>query len=120
MIVTSRDHLRGLVALDGAAPVPPAPLDAGPSHAILGTERVAGEADAVADVIAQCARLPLALRIAAANLRANPYLPIAEYAASHHALGDATRARTESAAAVDGLTATAAADLAEATAPARS
>ncbi|MEV4760447.1 BTAD domain-containing putative transcriptional regulator [Micromonospora sp. NPDC049559] len=82
-LVTSRNDLRGLVAIDGARQFSLAPLDGGESHAVLaavlGTERVDAEPAAVEELAAQCGRLPLALRIAAANLQANPHQRIADY-----------------------------------------
>ncbi|QUQ69785.1 AfsR/SARP family transcriptional regulator [Kutzneria sp. CA-103260] len=76
VLVTSRDTLLGLTALQGARPVG---LDAlAPDEAItlltemLGERAVEQEPDAVAELAQLCANLPLALRIAAANLANRP------------------------------------------------
>ena len=84
MLVTSR-------ASWPAWPPPKAPrllaLDCSPSEALqllaarLGTERVAAEPDAVAEIAGLCARLPLALAIAAARAAARPGFPLAALAA---------------------------------------
>jgi DNA-binding SARP family transcriptional activator len=82
-LVTSRDDLRGLVALDGGRQVTLAALDDTESRAVLTAmidpTRLAAEPDAVDDLAELCGRLPLALRIAAANLQANPHQRIADY-----------------------------------------
>src|SRR5439155_14566148 len=72
VLVTSRDAMAGLVALDGAHQVtldvlPPDEADA-LLASLLGADRVAAEPDAAAELARLCAYLPLALRIAAANL----------------------------------------------------
>ncbi|TDD51760.1 XRE family transcriptional regulator [Kribbella antibiotica] len=71
-LITSRDHLTGLVARDGATAVQ---LDAlAESEAgellrrILGDARVDTDRPATAEIIHLCGRLPLALRVVAANL----------------------------------------------------
>ncbi len=48
----------------------------------LGSERVAAEPDATAELIMLCARLPLALNIAAARAAARPNHPLAAVAAA--------------------------------------
>jgi DNA-binding SARP family transcriptional activator/tetratricopeptide (TPR) repeat protein len=84
-IVTSRSDLAGLVAAEGAYPVsldllPPA--EAGELLARrLGEARVASEQAAVSEIIERCARLPLALAIAAARAAARPGFPLAAIAA---------------------------------------
>jgi DNA-binding SARP family transcriptional activator/tetratricopeptide (TPR) repeat protein/DNA-binding XRE family transcriptional regulator len=84
-LVTGRDRMTGLIARDGARLVP---LDALAPHEsvalldhMLGPRRAAAEPGAVADVARLCAHLPLALRIAAANLAARPRHRVADYAA---------------------------------------
>ncbi|MGI5502561.1 BTAD domain-containing putative transcriptional regulator [Lentzea sp. CA-135723] len=67
VVVTSRNHLRGLVALDDAHPVGLGPLPADEAHALI-TRIAGGEPDAVAGLAAACGYLPLAIRIAVANL----------------------------------------------------
>jgi DNA-binding SARP family transcriptional activator/tetratricopeptide (TPR) repeat protein len=85
VIVTSRSNLAGLVATDGAYPVsldvltPPEASDVLARR--LGEARVASEPEAVAEIIERCARLPLALAIAAARAAARPEFPLAAIAA---------------------------------------
>ncbi|MFG1645720.1 ATP-binding protein [Amycolatopsis sp. NPDC049252] len=74
VIVTSRDSLTGLVVTEGAHRLtldlltePEAQRLVG---GIVGSARAAAEPDAVDDLIRLCARLPLALRIAAARATA--------------------------------------------------
>ncbi|MET8853386.1 NB-ARC domain-containing protein [Amycolatopsis sp. NPDC004625] len=71
-LVTSRDRLAGLVARDGAHRVPVDVLTAHEAGALLerlvGTERAAEEPDAAAELVELCGHLPLALRIAGANV----------------------------------------------------
>ena len=84
VLVTSRDRLAGLVALDGAMPLT---LDL-PSHDEardllinrLGPDRVAREQAEVDELIDRCARLPLALTIAAARAALYPNRPLAAFA----------------------------------------
>jgi len=83
VLVTSRDRLAGLVATHGAQRLG---LDVlAPDEAvlllarILGEERVATEPKATAEVAEVCGFLPLALRIAAANLLDQPQHSIADY-----------------------------------------
>jgi len=67
-VVTSRDALAGLVARDGAIQMDLDPLPlaeaVGLLRALIGT-RVDGDPDAAGALAARCARLPLALRVAA-------------------------------------------------------
>ncbi|RAK42194.1 NB-ARC domain-containing protein [Actinoplanes lutulentus] len=80
-LITSRDALTGLVVREGAARVTLETLEATESVDLLathlGTTRVAAEPEATAELAALCAHLPLALRIAAANLAARPRHTIA-------------------------------------------
>ena len=85
VLVTSRNRLDGLVALDGATRIT---LDVLPLadavalvDAILGGGRVAAEPEATAELARICACLPLALRIAAARLHGFPRLRIADHVA---------------------------------------
>jgi tetratricopeptide (TPR) repeat protein/transcriptional regulator with XRE-family HTH domain len=86
VVVTSRDRLPGLVASHGAHPLPLDMLSPAESVALLawivGGDRVSAEAEAAAEVAELCGHLPLALRIAAANLADEPDRPIAGYAAA--------------------------------------
>ncbi|MGW7364803.1 BTAD domain-containing putative transcriptional regulator [Streptomyces sp. NPDC054841] len=71
VLVTSRDRLPGLVAFDGACPLPLDLLSEAESHELLthrlGAERVAAEPRAVEELIGLCARLPLALNVTASR-----------------------------------------------------
>jgi hypothetical protein len=94
VVLTSRDQLRGLVARDGAVRLD---LDVlAPREArmlltrLLGAERVDAEPDAAAELVRLCGYLPLAVRIAAANL-SGPRTTVAAYAAEL-AAGDRLRA----------------------------
>jgi DNA-binding SARP family transcriptional activator len=85
VLVTSRDRLDGLVARDGAVPTTLGVLTPAESVRLLGwllgAERVRAEARATSALAALCGHMPLALRIAAANLSAQPDRAIADYAA---------------------------------------
>ncbi len=85
VLVTSRDRLGGLVARDGARPMTLDVLTAEEAHLLLtglvGADRVASEPDSTAELARVCACLPLALRIAAANLAEYPDRSIASYVA---------------------------------------
>jgi DNA-binding SARP family transcriptional activator/Flp pilus assembly protein TadD len=80
VIVTSRDALAGLVARDGAArlDLDLLPRDEAVSllRALLG-DRVHADPQAAAALAEQCARLPLALRVAAELAYARPAIPLA-------------------------------------------
>jgi DNA-binding SARP family transcriptional activator len=84
-IVTSRNHLTGLVAAEGAYPLTLGLLPAADARDLLarrlGAARVAAEPDAADEIIACCARLPLALTIAAARAASSPGFPLAAVAA---------------------------------------
>ncbi len=84
VLVTSRDRLDGLVALDGAHPIG---LDVLSEREgielltrILGEPRSDAEPEAVLQLVRACAGLPLAIRIAAAQLVIQPGRSIAEFA----------------------------------------
>ncbi|MFF0728749.1 BTAD domain-containing putative transcriptional regulator [Streptomyces sp. NPDC004134] len=76
VIVTSRSRLTGLVAAEGARPLTLGPLTPAEAHAFLarriGAARLAAEPRAAEEVIARCARLPLALAIVCARAAAHP------------------------------------------------
>ena len=82
-IVTSRDSLAGLVAREGAHPLTLDLLPVADARELLarrlGSGRVDSEPAAVDDIIAGCARLPLALTIAAARAATSPGFPLAVY-----------------------------------------
>jgi DNA-binding SARP family transcriptional activator/tetratricopeptide (TPR) repeat protein len=84
VLVTSRNQLAGLVATDGAIPLP---IDLLPDEearqllaARLGGDRIAAEPQAVADLLTACAGLPLALAIVAARAAARPAFSLAAIA----------------------------------------
>jgi DNA-binding SARP family transcriptional activator len=79
VLVTSRDDLRGLVATHGVHRVTLGPLSRADAVELLGG--VLGPGD-FAELAELCDRLPLALRIAAANLSARPQQPVAELVAA--------------------------------------
>ena len=85
MIVTSRSNLAGLVAAEGAYPVSLDLLTTAEASDLLarrlGEARIASEPEAVGEIIDRCARLPLALGIAAARAAARPGFPLAAIAA---------------------------------------
>jgi hypothetical protein len=82
VVVTSRTHLEGLVARYGAISVPVHPLSFEDSRELtahlLGAERSEAEPQAAAELAESCARLPLAIRIAAAGLATGPFVSVAE------------------------------------------
>ena len=84
-IVTSRNRLTGLIARDGAHPLGLDVLTPAGARELLtrrlGAERVGSEPNAVEDIITRCARLPLALTIAAARAAASTEFPLAHFAA---------------------------------------
>jgi hypothetical protein len=83
VLVTSRRSLTGLVVTHGATRLTVAPMEPGEAvdlmGRLLGAGRVTAEGNAVRALIEECARLPLALRIAAANLWADPDVDIDGY-----------------------------------------
>ncbi len=83
VLVTSRGELGGLVAVDGARRIDLDVLEPAESvellAELLGTATVRAQPDAVADLAAACAHLPLALRIAAANLVRHPAQTVAAF-----------------------------------------
>ena len=85
VVVTSRDRLSGLVARDAARRLILDVLTPGEAHTLLsralGAGRVGAEPEAAARLADLCARLPLALRIAAGHLTDQPGCSIADYVA---------------------------------------
>ncbi|TFE37107.1 tetratricopeptide repeat protein [Streptomyces sp. ICN441] len=84
VVVTSRNRLSGLIATDGARPVPLDVLTVGEGRDFLarrlGANRTAAEPAALDEIIRHCARLPLALAIAAARALARSAFPLATLA----------------------------------------
>jgi tetratricopeptide (TPR) repeat protein len=85
VIVTSRNELRGLTALQGVRPITLGVLPVEQSRALLGNilghEIAAEDTERVTELAELCGRLPLALRIAAANLLAQHDLVLSDYIA---------------------------------------
>ncbi|WP_446045452.1 AfsR/SARP family transcriptional regulator [Streptomyces olivaceus] len=84
VIVTSRNQLTGLIAGDGAHPLTLNPMTPAEAHDFLagrlGAARLVAEQQAVNEIIARCARLPLALAIVAARAATNPGFPLSDIA----------------------------------------
>ncbi|WP_412540471.1 BTAD domain-containing putative transcriptional regulator [Longispora sp. K20-0274] len=84
-LVTSRDRLAGLTALDGARRLTLEAMTPDEALALLGAvigpERVAADPSAAARLVGLCGRLPLAIRITAAQLAERPQLGLARHVA---------------------------------------
>ncbi|MGO1049128.1 BTAD domain-containing putative transcriptional regulator [Crossiella sp. CA198] len=85
VVVTSRDALRGLAAFDDAHTLTLSVLPAAESvrllSRIIGPARAAADPAATAELAQRCAHLPLALRIAAADLAVHPEQQVAGFVA---------------------------------------
>jgi tetratricopeptide (TPR) repeat protein/transcriptional regulator with XRE-family HTH domain len=85
VVVTSRNQLTGLAAIEAACPLTLDVLTEAEAlqllHQRLGAERVSIDPGATARIIKSCARLPLALSIIAARAAMRPDLPLAQIAA---------------------------------------
>ena len=85
VVVTSRSQLTGLVAAEGATPLSLDVLTEEEAHELLGRrlgpEVVAAEPGPAAELIGLCARLPLALGVAAGRAATRPGLSLAALAA---------------------------------------
>jgi tetratricopeptide (TPR) repeat protein/transcriptional regulator with XRE-family HTH domain len=83
-VVTSRDRLTGLVATEGAGPVPLGVLSAADATDLLtrrlGAQRLAGEPAAVGDIVDRCDRLPLALAVVAGRAAVAPEASLSDMA----------------------------------------
>jgi tetratricopeptide (TPR) repeat protein len=84
VVVTSRHELSGVVA-DGAHPIVLDLPSADEARELLvrriGADRAAAEPDAVDEMVAWCARLPLALTVVGARAATHPRLPLSTVAA---------------------------------------
>ena len=85
VLVTSRSQLTGLVVTEGAYPLTLDLLTDAEAHELLARrvspQRLDAETAATDELIGLCARLPLALSIAAARAASQPALPLAALAA---------------------------------------
>jgi tetratricopeptide (TPR) repeat protein len=85
VLVTSRNRLTSLIATEGAYSLDLDVLTAGEAHQLLvrrlGAERVSAEPQAVDEIIAFCANLPLALSVVAARAATHAGFPLAALAA---------------------------------------
>jgi len=84
VLVTSRNQLTGLIATSGARPVVLDLMTADEARELLavrlGHGRTAAEPEATDEIVRRCARLPLALAIAAARAATRGDLPLAALA----------------------------------------
>lgn len=85
VVVTSRNRLTGLIAAEGAHPLPLGMLTTPDARQLLairiGADRVAAEPGPVEEIISSCARLPLTLSITAARAATHPEFPLSTIAA---------------------------------------
>ena len=88
VVVTSRNELTGLVAAEGAVPLTLDVLGDAEAYEMLARrlspDRVAAEPAAAHEIVAACARLPLALGIAVGRAAGRPKRPLTEVAAELH------------------------------------
>jgi len=88
VVVTSRNELTGLVAAEGAVLLTLDVLSHAEAYEMLarrlGQDRAAAEPAAADEIIAACARLPLALGIAVGRAAGRPKRPLTELAAELH------------------------------------
>jgi len=91
VLVTSRNQLTGLVATEGAHPLQLGVLSPAESRDLLnerlGDDRVTAEPDAVPEIVAACAGLPLALSLAAARAQQSGF-PLAALVADLNEAGN--------------------------------
>ena len=84
VVITSRNRLLGLVAGEGARPLPLGTMAAGDADELLrrrlGSGRVEREPEAAAEIVARCGGLPLALALVAARVAAHPRVTLQELA----------------------------------------
>ncbi|MFH8468014.1 AfsR/SARP family transcriptional regulator [Streptomyces sp. NPDC017991] len=92
-VVTSRNLLTGLMITHGAQPLGLGLMSQTEAKDVLGrrigTDRLAADPDAVRDIIASCARLPLALAIVGAHAAIRGQQPLESLAKELHAAGSA-------------------------------
>jgi tetratricopeptide (TPR) repeat protein len=82
VLVTSRSRMPALIARDGAVRMTVGVLDDGAAikllRAVMAGHRTGDDADRLSELARLCARLPLALRIAAERAAARPWMALAE------------------------------------------
>lgn len=80
-LITSRDKLSGLSARDAVLRIPLDRMSDADAHRLAGKllGRVDSDSDAVARLVEVCARLPLAIRVAAADFAARPGVKLHAY-----------------------------------------
>jgi DNA-binding SARP family transcriptional activator len=85
VLVTSRNRLTGLIAINGAQPLSLDLLTSDEARQLLatrlGTDRISADPHTVDDLINLCAQLPLALAIAAARIATESEVPLTTFAA---------------------------------------
>ncbi len=85
VVVTSRNEMAGLVAVDGAEPISLDVLSYDEAREMLdnrlGPDRALADSESASQIIAACARLPLALSIAVGRVAGRPRRSLAEVAA---------------------------------------
>jgi DNA-binding SARP family transcriptional activator/tetratricopeptide (TPR) repeat protein len=105
VLITSRSQLPALIATEAAHPISLDLLSADEATDLLarriGRHRVAAEPEASDEIVASCARLPLALAIVAARAAAHPHFPLATLAADLHDAHDGLDAFTNPDSATD-------------------
>lgn len=93
VVITSRNPMLGLVATDGALPVVLDVLTAGEARELLrrrlGPDRVDTHREAVSDIIARCACLPLALALVSARAATHPRHTLSDLAGELRHTADA-------------------------------
>jgi tetratricopeptide (TPR) repeat protein len=91
VVVTSRNHLPGLIARHGAHPINLDVLTDTEAHALLsaalGPDRAARDKLAITEIIGLCGRFPLALAVIAARTATNPHLPLGDVVVELRDLG---------------------------------
>lgn len=99
MLVTSRDRLSGLVALDGAHRLK---LDVLPAEdavdvlaRVAGVDRIGADRGAAVELANLCGHLPLALRIAGARLADRPHLGVRQQVEELAAYGPMSQLRVD-------------------------
>ena len=105
VLVTSRDQMRSLIAIEGARPVRLCPLSPEDAREALsrrlGAGRVEAEGEAAGRLVELCAGLPLALSVVAARAAVHPAHSLASIAAELSESGNSLAALADPDAVVD-------------------